>query len=608
MIAKEIGRKATSIFRNTLPSSWIYRSQEDQEDYGIDGEIELTTTTGQATGFIFKAQIKGQESVNILSKGESITFSLPIKKLNYYMNQVNIPITLFVVDVTTEKVYWKSLQNDVELRKQMAEAIAKKQESISVYLPSENTLPEKANELLICVDSTLNWFNINSLKQLTANPINSIIKNSSSIDLNEMLEGLKKAQSAIYLESFERLFKEERYDELFTITKQVIESQTEKVETRFCAGLYIEKVYIKKWNHKSEEYKALISNLYLNMFQIIRKEKVSESIKLLAILMIRSLKLKYAVASDIHYHFTSKIQEIDALTKSISDITKSQINLIAIRNVEKSIKLINRIINSDNKFLLLDSLPRVCSKIVTFANRLKMDGINESSDYLYSWLEYCINLAIELAIQAKNEGFFAGILVLKATFKINTPDAAKYLDESLKMAQGVNEETTKAKLINYINEKITEINRLDEDLPPDDELQFFKERAEALGINVDDPNDENGIAIKQGFKDYNPERVLKDCKNLLVFYSNHKGIAARMVSLASATHKYLYCTEKGEWMGGWTLDEIYESPIPGCGFKDSFCEGCKFKAPRDANWHWTSRWQNEESQKYLEVFAKIDHT
>jgi len=43
MNAKEIGRRAGRIFEFNLPDNWLFRSQEDQEDYGIDGEIEITT-------------------------------------------------------------------------------------------------------------------------------------------------------------------------------------------------------------------------------------------------------------------------------------------------------------------------------------------------------------------------------------------------------------------------------------------------------------------------------------------------------------------------------------------------------------------------------------
>lgn len=48
MNAGEIGTEAGRIFEYNLPSCWIFRSQEDQNDFGIDGEIELKNENGKA--------------------------------------------------------------------------------------------------------------------------------------------------------------------------------------------------------------------------------------------------------------------------------------------------------------------------------------------------------------------------------------------------------------------------------------------------------------------------------------------------------------------------------------------------------------------------------
>lgn len=100
---KQIGRAAGRIFQSSIPINWAYRCQEDQEDYGVDAEIEIIGDDEKATGFIFKAQIKGQENVSIINGGDIASFSLSTERLNYYMNQLDVPIILVVVDVTTKK-------------------------------------------------------------------------------------------------------------------------------------------------------------------------------------------------------------------------------------------------------------------------------------------------------------------------------------------------------------------------------------------------------------------------------------------------------------------------------------------------------------------------
>jgi hypothetical protein len=67
---KEINRVSGRLFEGLLPPSWALRSQEDQEDYGIDGEIEITTPEDKATGLIFKMQLKGTENPDYDKDGQ----------------------------------------------------------------------------------------------------------------------------------------------------------------------------------------------------------------------------------------------------------------------------------------------------------------------------------------------------------------------------------------------------------------------------------------------------------------------------------------------------------------------------------------------------------
>jgi len=74
---KEINRISGRIFGGLLPSNWAWRSQEDQEDYGIDGEIEVTTSEDQATGLIFKMQLKGTENAAYDQTVSGVTLNQP---------------------------------------------------------------------------------------------------------------------------------------------------------------------------------------------------------------------------------------------------------------------------------------------------------------------------------------------------------------------------------------------------------------------------------------------------------------------------------------------------------------------------------------------------
>lgn len=602
---KEIGRKAGRIFEYHLPDHWIFRSQEDQEDYGIDGEIELTNDSDNATGFIFKAQIKGQKSVSIIENDAIASFSLSVERLKYYMRQIEIPIILVVVDVTTKKIFWKSLQDDLHLASTMEQALKKKQKSVAIHIPVSDMLPEKHEELLAAVETNMNWLRVSALSRMTL-PIDNIIKKSSNNVLVDMLEKSKLLNFHVYSETFERLLIAGEFDKLFSNATDVLDSATEKLETRFCAGLYIERVYLQKIDPSSEEYQNLCFNLYVFLIDLVRQNKGAEHLRLYALLLLRSIRLKISVDSDYHYYLSAKTSKNDAMTKWIVDSSRVKVIFHAARDVEKVVHLVNRIIFSGNKFLLLETLPRVAPKISLFAHRLSLDDMNEQSIYLYKWMKFCIDLSISLAKEIEHENFFAEILVLNATFKVDTEDAELNLDESLKLSKSIKDEYIRASVTDTISKIKIKIKKNNEDATPADELRFFRHRAKALGFNYDDPKDRVGQIINQGLKDYNPERVLKNCEHLLVFPSGAQGVPAKMVGLPSAAMKWIYCTKMGHAMGGWALDGIYTSPIEEFGFNNQYCKNCKDSSPRAPEWSWSSKWQNEQVEKHKEIIIKID--
>ncbi len=603
MNPKEIGRKAGRIFEYHLPDHWIFRSQEDQEDYGIDGEVELADSSDHATGFIFKAQIKGQKNVAIINNGTVVSFSLSVERLKYYMRQIEIPVVLAIVDITSEIVFWKSLQDDDLLRSTLQKALDTSKNTVSIHLSASNTLPERPNELLESVEKNMNWLRVGALSRMTS-PIDSLINKSSTDILSEMLEKTKLLNLHIYNEKFERLYVTGKFDELFSVAKDVINSPTEKVETRFVSGLYIERVYLQKVNHESDEFKELSLNLFIYLIKIVREGKAPEHIRLYTILLTRSLMLKMSVDTDFHYYLSARMSGNDYFTKWAVDYSRSQVIMRAAKDVQKTIHLVNRIITSNNRCVLLEALPRVVPGLSVFAYRLNMDGLNEQADYIYSWMKFCIDLALDVSKQVEQENFIEEIIVLNAYFKIKTEDASKYLDESFELAKMIKSESIRNSTIDRIAKFRDNLSQDNSDLSPSEEVEFYRDRAKALGMNVDDPEDEMGRIINQGLKDYNPERVIKDCKHLLVFPSSAQGLPARMVGLATAAMKWIYCLKKGHKACGWSLDDIYISPIEHHGFKSQYCDGCSSNEPRESDWKWSSRWQNDELKKHKEIIVK----
>lgn len=79
------------------------------DDYGLDGEIELTRD-GSPTGFLVKAQVKSGSSY--FHNRSASGFDVPVKPpdADYWLG-VNVPVILVVHDPKSGQGYWKDIKN-----------------------------------------------------------------------------------------------------------------------------------------------------------------------------------------------------------------------------------------------------------------------------------------------------------------------------------------------------------------------------------------------------------------------------------------------------------------------------------------------------------------
>ncbi|RFP09488.1 DUF4365 domain-containing protein [Duganella sp. BJB475] len=603
MNAKEIGRTAGRIFAYRLPPNWILRSQEDQEDYGIDGEIEIASPDDKATGFIFKAQIKGQERVSYINSGTHISFNLSVDRLRYYMQQIETAIILAVVATDEKKVFWTSLQDNTTIANDLKKALGNGQKTVAVHLRSEDTIPERTDELLVAVKRNMDWLRIHALDRLTG-PIDELLHRSHDDVLKALLNKSKKLQFEIFNEQFERLYTSENHKDLLDIAQKVIHSATELVQTRVVAGLYIERLLRQELDSRDPRELAALGNLYGLMLQIVRSEKAPSHIRRYVLMLVRILRLEISVNSDYHYFVSAKRFARDSLTGWIIASSRVQVSGRATRDVVKTVHLVNRAVLAGQHGLLLEALPRFVGFMALFVHRLKEDQLSAQAEPLVSWLEFCVELSIDVARETKNFGALAEAIAANAFIDLSTDGKAARIEKSLTLAATIEHDSIREGLQERLR-ALRDQEVSEEELTPDKEIEMFRHRAIGLGIDVDNPLDEFGQIIQQGLLDYNPERVVKDCESLIMVPTRSLGVPAQMVGLPSAGMKFLHCLKKGHTMGGWRLDDVYMSPIPGTGFKAHNCDTCEFRKARDEKWKWSSKWQHGLAEEHSEVFERM---
>tara|TARA_R110001583_G_C5664263_1_gene409918 strand:+ start:6038 stop:6955 length:918 start_codon:yes stop_codon:yes gene_type:complete len=236
MNAGEIGTEAGRIFEYNLPSRWIFRSQEDQNDFGIDGEIELKDDKGKALGkdSVFKVQIKGEENSTYINEGKTLSFTLKMERLKYYF-EFNVPVILVVVEVSSENVYWLPITNNENLISKAAKS--EQNESLQVHLPIENTLIRKkddlANRMLSSAIDCWDYLNIKGLKKSidrypTVNPSS----------LNKKIEDIGDALFKAYHQQLNNLLFDRNFNLLFKQASEICLSPIVPAKDRFVALLY----------------------------------------------------------------------------------------------------------------------------------------------------------------------------------------------------------------------------------------------------------------------------------------------------------------------------------------------------------------------------------
>lgn len=604
MNAKEIGRKAGRIFSYLLPPNWIYRSQEDQEDYGIDAEIELVGSDDKATGFIFKVQVKGQENVTFVANGAFVSFDLKVERLRYYMRRVEMPVILVVVDVSTEQVFWASLQDSETYAAELERAAENNQKTVAVRLPSENVIPDKIFELQEAVKRSMDWSRLHALDRLAV-PISELIGQSHDEAIAKLLHQAKSMSFEIYNEQFDRLFVSQDFEKLGQLTRQVIESPTELVQTRLSAGIYIERVMRQHEQQLGQGGIDAKFRLYLEMLEIVRERGTEPHLRRYVAMLIRVAVLQVSVKSEYHFHLTARHLKDDKFSGWIAATSSRQANSYATKAIQKAVHLLNRSVLGGHHGLFVDAVPRIIGSVTLFIQRLKEDGVGTQSDTLLQWLKFCIDIGLDLANQTGNIGALAQIIIGNAITDSCEGGKGTRLEESLALAEKITDPSVMEAVIKQLNQFKIQDSQPVADLSPEQEVEKYRDHALALGIDVSSQTDEMGKVIAQGLLDYNPERVIKNCESLVMIPSRVLGIPARMVGLPTAGSKTLHCLKKGHTIGGWSLDNIYSSHFAGAGFSETFCSGCDQRQPRSDSWKWSSRWQFEITEQHREIFMRL---
>ncbi|MDB2387316.1 DUF4365 domain-containing protein [Shewanella sp.] len=603
MNAGEIGKEAGRIFEYKLPPNWISRSQEDQDDHGIDYEIELKNSDGKALGkdSVFKVQVKGEENCSFINNGKTVSHSIKIERLKYYL-KFNIPVVLVVVDVTLERVFWVSITDSDKIKEQVSST---RDDSKAIHLPVENELVRRNDAsfvgLLNAVTQCWDYLSVRGIKQAVANY--SMVKPD---EIDKCIDEIGDAFFRAHHAKLDQLLLKRSFDELYQQSNQIMQSPIAPPKDRFIATMY----YAEAFNispYKKIKDEEIVERLILReMLVRIAREKRDRTYRLTAIGKARIEVFKSKLDQLHALHISNQHFDSESYNFYYLNAATQKLYLDVCRTLQKIIFLCNRLVIQSQFDVLAGLFVELGALLLIFKTVHSVRGTNESIEFLDDWFEQ-VNLLVLMYV-TNDEDYHKLDRLYFLTAHLGLKDTEKLAHTKKLILSALPESED---LLNFIEKKVNELNRNSEqdfyDLSIEEQKKFFSNMAKNLGMDPDDPENEPGRLVKIGLDNYDSSGVVKNCENMFVHYKP-RGMIAQMLGMYSLGGGLMICLKHGHVTGtGALISEAYNRPgSPSLqGFKQRHCNSCCDCKAREDSWEWNLKWQLEESEKHRELLDKF---
>lgn len=599
MTPGEIGIEAGRIFNYNLPSNWLFRSQEDQNDHGIDGEIEVTDKKGIAQGsdFVFKVQIKGEANCTILKNQLAVSFNLPTTKLQYYLS-FNIPVFLVVVDISSETIYWISITDNDEL---IAKAKSIKTSSIQIHIPTQNTIKRRDENLAQKVLSAV----IASWDFLALKGVKGSIQRFADLDPKRLESRIVEMGNALYKahhQHLENLLWQKDFFKIYKVSSDLIKSAIVPATDRFVAALFYRIALRAAPLHQAiGDHARDVANISMILISLAKEEK-SANLRRYAFGLARAAKLKYEIDS-----LTANNNAAKALGDSPEGyLFRRELHTqykIVCTSIKKIIDLLSVIATKGQYQILYETYLECVTSLVLFRIIQKEKGSEDSIEFFQNWMvaifQFCLTYSflsndIERAEKLYSLALHSNLLSteeiksLKSLFTSTTPDAL----EIIKAVEENHEPKIETDFLEISTEK---------------QKAYFTNTARNMGMDPEDPDNVMGQIVARALKNFDPTDIVKNCEHLFIHYKP-AGIVAQTLQMHSAGGMHLMiCLRHKYVQGTGNLLKLLYTPdieIPGHGFKKNHCDNCSDCTPRLPEWKWSLAWQESKKAKHMD-FLKL---
>ena len=543
-------------------------------------------------------QQKGVEHARRLKDG-TVSFGLEVEKVTYYLRQLRIPIVLVVVEVSSKMCWWAPLHGNREVESDLADAVAARQESMTIHLPAANTLGNTHAGVLGAVRRMMDVLTIDAIKAMPTADARAVIE--SEPDLDELDRGLRLTQSLLRSTRTQRHLDRGQLDEAFQLNTKAFEDDDEAAEARFAAGMELIRIagaMVVARGGDARERETLLKlrlGVALDLVGVCRTLASEHQLRTYSLYLARTSRLRVLVSRDVGLFFSRLAQQLepDELAQYITAAAQRETAMLVIRELHHAQRLLLKLADRGWIGLVAYAWAEMTEALQEFMPRLKHDGLTDGAAQLRAWLDNIGTICRETVPQLHDDKLTELCALTHMRIELDNGDKAfeRRRREALDMLGKITDVEVRATAEAQV-EKLTKLVREKHDeaeLENDEKIQeqLVRKMAHGLGLDLDDPKDKLAEIVRIGIRDINPDRVVRQCKQLLVQLGSH-GIPAQMLGLPTAGTKYVSCKKHRYRTGGLSLNQIYDH------FRSSHCDKCIDRDPQPADWKWTREYQRDE--------------
>lgn len=579
----KIEDQADRLLRSLLSPDWVIRNQD--KDYGIDYEMEYFNNN-KSTGIIFKIQSKGKEQSDL----SHLYHDMPMDNLEYYIEQVQIPVFIFLCCIDIKDVFYQNIQGNQLIEEDYYKAKEKKQKNLRIKFDSNNSLSNNPNRLIEQYQNSKDYLVVKQFCSLDYSHLIDIKEVRIGSNKYDTMKSIEDKTIILEVNNFYTKFNAGQYEDAYKVGNELIKKYAFTPTSIFLIEI-LDKMYVIEFKSSGNKNYHDFSFKYMNIMKVISKNW-DKQYRLYAYVMFYSEKMYQYIDYDFNSYMNQSVTR-DELYKVLIGLERERVLKIISKYIRVTLDLIKKSTEYD-AILFSKELFQFASCLFPLTVRIKAEMKNfKIEDNFFKSYEDLLKTAIELNEELKNyDGYIqVSALLNDFYFMFNKKRAYDYLNETKLFINKNRPELLPA--VDHMfksNDEHMEIKN-DIEIEKDIYLNFFK----INGINIHNPTNDIDRICKIGFDDLNPERVLKKCVYRYVTIES-VGAVAEMLALRTAGSKALHCVKLQHSIMSVSLDSIDKS------FTNTYCKGCEYLSPHDENWKWNYEWQQKQDSLYHEKY------